>query len=436
MATVQSIATTQSLDNALAQAIASYRAANPESFKIFTAATGSMPGGNTRSVLFYEPFPLCMVRGEGCRLTDADGHDYVDLLGEYTAGLYGHSNPIIREAVEAALNGGLSLSGHNRMEARLAELICARFPSIELVRFTNSGTEANLMALAAAKVFTKRRKILVFAGGYHGGVLSFANGSAPVNVPHEFIIAPYNDMAATQAALASAGDDLAAILIEPMQGGGGCIPADAAFLQMLRDEATRRKAVLIFDEVMTSRLSPGGRQQMLGIIPDMTTLGKYLGGGMTFGAFGGRAEIMSLFDPRRPDALAHAGTFNNNILTMTAGVAGLTRIFTPEACVALNERGERLRARLNDAFAQVQARLKATGIGSMMAIHPQADAATAAKLRELLFFDLIARGYYLARRGMIALALPVGEAEMDGFIDAVGDILNERRALYAAGMPD
>jgi glutamate-1-semialdehyde 2,1-aminomutase len=436
MAAVQSIATTQPLDTALAQAIASYRDANPESFKIFTAATGSMPGGNTRSVLFYEPFPLCMVRGEGCRLTDADGHDYVDLLGEYTAGLYGHSNPIIREAVEEALKGGLSLSGHNRMEARLAELICTRFPSIELVRFTNSGTEANLMALAAAKVFTARRKILVFAGGYHGGVLSFANGSAPVNVPHEFIIAPYNDMEATQAALASASDDLAAILIEPMQGGGGCIPADAAFLQMLRDEATRRKAVLIFDEVMTSRLSPGGRQQMLDIIPDMTTLGKYLGGGMTFGAFGGRADIMSLFDPRRSDALAHAGTFNNNILTMTAGVAGLTRIFTPEACVALNERGERLRARLNDAFAQVQARLKATGIGSMMTIHPQADAATAAKLRELLFFDLIARGYYLARRGMIALALPLGEAEMDGFINAVGDILNERRSLYAAGMPD
>lgn len=436
MATVQTLPTAQSLDDALAQAVASYRASNPESFKLFTAATGSMPGGNTRSVLFYEPFPLCMVSGEGCYLTDADGHEYVDLLGEYTAGLYGHSNPIIRAAIDAALDGGLTLSGHNPMEAQLASLICARFPSIELVRFTNSGTEANLMALAAAKIFTKRRKILVFTGAYHGGVLSFANGSAPVNVPHDFVIAPYNDMAAAQAALASAGDDLAAILIEPMQGAGGCLPADPAFLQMLRDEATRRGSVLIFDEVMTSRLAPGGRQQALDIIPDMTTLGKYLGGGLTFGAFGGRADIMSLYDPRRPDALAHAGTFNNNILTMSAGVAGLTRIFTPEACVALNARGDRLRARLNDAFTQIQARLKATGIGSMMTIHPQADAATAAKLRDLLFFDLVARGYYLARRGMIALALPVGEAEMDGFVEAVSDILNERRAIYTAGVPD
>jgi glutamate-1-semialdehyde 2,1-aminomutase len=435
MATAQAIATSPALDEALAQAIAEYRVRNPASEQQYAAAAAAMPGGNTRTVLFYEPFPLCMVSGEGCYLTDADGHEYIDLLGEYTAGLYGHSNPVIRAALDEALDGGLSLSGHTRKEAQLAALLCARFPSIELVRFTNSGTEANLMALAVATVFTKRRKILVFTGAYHGGVLSFPKDATPVTVPHDFIIAPYNDRAATMAALDKAGEGLAAILIEPMQGSGGCIPADPGFLQMLRDEATRRGAVLIFDEVMTSRLAPGGLQEKLKIIPDMTTLGKYLGGGMSFGAFGGRADIMSLFDPRRPDALAHAGTFNNNVLSMSAGVTGLTQIFTPEACVALNARGERLRARLNHVFTQHQARLKATGIGSMMAIHPQADGATAQKLRDLLFFDLIARGYYLARRGMIALALPVGEAEMDGFIAAVTEILNQRRGVYAAGMP-
>ena len=188
---------------------------------------------------------------------------------------------------------------------------------------------------------------MVFDGGYHGAVFGFAGGGSPINAPFDYVLAPYNDMAATRALIERHAADLALVILEPMMGGGGCIAAEPAFLAMLREATTKVGALLILDEVMTSRLAPGGLQRCVAIKPDLTTLGKYIGGGMSFGAFGGRGDIMDLFDPRRPDALPHAGTFNNNVLTMTAGLAGLTEVYTPEAARALNARGDALRERLN-----------------------------------------------------------------------------------------
>ena len=224
-------------------------------------------------------------------------------------------------------------------EARLGELIVERFASIDQVRFTNSGTEANLMALALAVHHTGRRQILVFDEGYHGGVITFAHGGSPVNVPHEWVLANYNDLAAVDAVFDEVGDQLAAVLVEPMQGSAGCLPADPAFLQRLRNRTARHGALLIFDEVMTSRLAPGGAQELFGIAPDLTTLGKYLAGGFTFGAFGGRRDLMAHFDVTRGGALGHAGTFNNNVVSMAAGVATLTDVLTPEVLAEVNRGG-------------------------------------------------------------------------------------------------
>src|SRR5690348_16561601 len=211
-----------------------------------------MPGGNTRTTLHNSPFPLTVARGEGCRLWDVDGHEYVDFLGEFTAGLYGHSHPAVLGAIRAALEDGINLGAHTTAEARLARAVRERFPSMELMRFTNSGTEANLMALSAALAHTGRREVLVFEVSYHGGVLAFDHGrSSPVNVPHEFVLARYNDVAGARRAAREHGQALAAILVEPLQGAGGCIPGDAAFLRALREAATETGAVLIFDEVMT-----------------------------------------------------------------------------------------------------------------------------------------------------------------------------------------
>jgi glutamate-1-semialdehyde 2,1-aminomutase len=423
--------------SALAAEAMAYARRNPKSFERAVAAASFLPGGNTRTSLYYDPFPLSIVRGEGCRVFDADGHEYFDFLGEFTAGVYGHSDPAIRAAIVSALNEGVNLSGHTALEAALARIICERFPSIDLVRFTNSGTEANLMALAAATVFTGRRKILVFEGAYHGGVLSFARGPSPVNVPHDFVIATYNDIDRTLQLIEAHRGELAAILVEPMIGSGGSIPADAAFLQALRNAATAGGFVLIFDEVMTSRLAPGGRQEALGIMPDLCTLGKYLGGGMTFGAFGGRREVMQQFDPRIPGALPHAGTFNNNVVTMAAGIAGLTKVFTSAAAQALNARGDALRTRLNALCRDRGARFQFTGLGSLMSAHATdrpirtpADAAGAdAALEGLFFFDMLKHGVYVARKGFIALSLPIGDAEIDHFIDAVADFLDSRKEL-------
>jgi glutamate-1-semialdehyde 2,1-aminomutase len=390
--------------SALEDAVARYVARNPASRARAERAAHVLPGGNTRSVLHFGPFPLAFARGEGAYLWSLDGDRYTDFLGEFTAGLYGHSNPAIMAAIRAALERGISFGGHNELEAQLAELLCARFDAMELVRFTNSGTEANLMALALAVHHTGRREVLVFKGGYHGGVLAFGTGEpSPVTVPHAFVLGDYDDVEATRALIRE--HDLAAILLEPMLGSGGCIPASDAFLAMLREEATAAGTVLIFDEVMTSRLPRRA------VRPDLMTVGKYLAGGMSFGAFGGRRELMAHYDPERPDALLHAGTFNNNVVSMSAGIAGLTEVLTEDALAELNARGDRLREALN-------AIVPTTGRGSLMTVHPGSD-----ERRRLLFFELLDAGYWIAPRGMLALSLPITDADCDGLVAAVGHAL-------------
>jgi glutamate-1-semialdehyde 2,1-aminomutase len=428
------------IEPVLAEAREAYVARNPKSLARTVEATAVMPGGNTRTVLHYDPFPLGFARGQGCRLWDLDGAEYVDFLGEYTAGLYGHSHPVIRAAIDTALDGGINLGGSTVTEARFARAVCARFPSIERVRFTNSGTEANLLAISLARHFTKRPKVMVMQGGYHGGVFTFTGNGSPINAPFDYVFAPYNDTAKTVALIEQHGPELAVVALEPMMGGGGCIAATAEFLHALREATARVGALLLFDEVMTSRLSPGGLQAVHGITPDLTTLGKYIGGGMSFGAFGGRAEIIDLFDPRRADALPHAGTFNNNVLTMHAGLTGLTEVYTPAAADALNARGEALRHRLNALCEAADAPMQFTGIGSMLAVHfvrgpirSPADAARGdVKLKELFFFDMLAHGIWLARRGMMALSLPIGDAECDKLADAVAEFLQTRASVLAA----
>lgn len=420
------------LDDAVGAAKDEYARHNPSSAALHAQALTLMPGGNTRTVLFYAPFPLVMVRGQGSRLVDADGHQYVDFLGEYSAGLYGHSHPAIRAALDQALDEGINLGAHTIAEAELARAVRQRFPSMELLRFTNSGTEANLMAVAAARAATGRTHIMVFEGAYHGAGLAFpSKDGSPANLPFDFIVAPYNDIEAATATVRRHGDELCAVIVEPMLGAGGCIPGEAGFLQALRSETERCGALLIFDEVMTSRLSPGGLQQVRGIAPDITTLGKYIGGGMSFGAFGGRTEIMQRFDPRHPAALPHAGTFNNNVLSMRAGLAGLTEVFTPQAVGALNGSGDELRERLNALCRARHAALQFTGCGSLMTAHFQAGAIRSVRdvaagdqrLKELLFFHLLSSGIYGARRAMFTLSLPLTAADRQLLVDSVADFL-------------
>jgi glutamate-1-semialdehyde 2,1-aminomutase len=412
------------LDEAVIAARAAYARARPRSAELASRAAAVLPGGNTRSVLHFDPFPFRVASAEGRHLVDVDGHRYVDLLGNYTAGLLGHSPGPVRAAVHAAIDNGWSFGAVHPDEVRLAELIVARFPSIEQVRFTNSGTEANLMALALALHHTQRHEVLVFDGGYHGGVITFA-GHREVNVPHEWVTATYNDVDAIARLLDE--HEFAAVLVEPLQGSAGCIPADPDFLRALRRECDRTGALLVFDEVMTSRLSPGGAQAIHGVLPDLTTLGKYLAGGFSFGAFGGRRELMAAFDPSAGGRLGHAGTFNNNVVSMAAGIATLTEVLTPEVLAATNARGDRLRDGLDAVFSAHGLPMCVTGSGSLMNVHGTAGPVTSIDdlrgsndaWKELLFFAALDAGFFIARRGFIALSIEVTDDDVSSFVAVV-----------------
>ncbi len=343
------IDSTTELDAVVAAAYARYAEARPRSAAADARARHVLPGGNTRSVLDFEPFPFRVASATGADLVDIDGHRYLDLCGNYTAGLLGHSPAAIRDAVVAALDRGWTLGAMHEAEVELAELVCDRFASIDQVRFTNSGTEANLMAIGTALHHTGRRTVGVFDRAYHGGVLAFGPDPGgphhPLNVPHAFRVARFDDINGLDSLFADA--DLGCVLVEAVQGSGGCRPASQEFLRALRTRCDDTGTLLVFDEVMTSRLAPGGAQERFGVRADLTTLGKYLGGGFTFGAFGGRRDIMAAFDRRAGGSLTQAGTFNNNVVSMAAAVATLRHELSPQRVNAVNERGDRLRSELD-----------------------------------------------------------------------------------------
>lgn len=426
-----------SLDAALANARERYAARNPNSRAAVEKAAAVLPGGNTRSVLFFEPFPLTMERGAGAELFDVDGHGYGDFVGELSAGLYGHSDPVIRAAIIEALDGGLVLAAPTRREEALASVLTARFPAVEQIRFCNSGTEANILALVTAVAVTGRKKILVFREAYHGGVLTFPPAGSPINLPFDFVLGDYNDTAGASALIRAHGRDLAAVVVEPILGAAGNIPGTAEFLHALRRETEATGTLLIFDEVKTSRCGPGGMQGELGIAPDLTTLGKYIGGGLPTGAFGGRKDIMSRFDPRRPDALRHAGTFNNNVCSMAAGWAGLTRVFTADRARRFLDESERFRQQLVADMAAAGAPAQITGLGSMISIHfaartitsPKHIPPTSRRIGQLLHLECMQDGVLIASRGDAYFSLPMDDTHRSALRRSLGRFVNDYASL-------
>lgn len=405
---------------------------NPESRKYFEEARNYLPGGHTRTVLTHAPFPLVFASGEGSTLTDLDGHIYIDMLGDYTAGLLGHSEHRVIDAVTAVLKTNVSVGGIHPAESRLAKLMCERF-ALDRVRFTNSGTEANLMAITTAMQATGRKRIMVFHGGYHGGILYFASGAAPWNAPYEFVVAPYNEQVETIKLITEYSNSLAAVIIEPMLGSGGCVPTSAEFAKSVFNAAKKVGAVVIADEVMTSRHGAHGMFDLLGVKADITTFGKYIGGGFSFGAFGGRAELLDQFDTspeaNRDRTISHAGTFNNNISSMSAGCVVLEDVFTTEIAIAHTDRGDEFRQSVEAVLARHDLPVSISGFGSMMSLHALAQAPRSPidvakrdnELQELLFFGLLERGVYTAARGMMNLSLPLTDDQLAKVLDALDE---------------
>lgn len=440
MATIPNVALQADLEKAVDEAVKGFSDANPRSRSEDEKAAASMPGGNTRTVLFYNPFPLTIARGEEQCVWDIDNHKYTDFVGEFGAGLFGKSNPLIREAMIKAIGDGTVLGGPNRYERILSAELVSRFPALDLVRFTNSGTEANLMAIVTARAVSGRSKVMVFEGGYHGGVFIFGHGGSPINAPFDYVMAPFNDTEATLKLIEQHASDLACVVIEPMQAAGGGIPAKPELLRALREATEKHGIILIFDEVVTSRLSGGGLHKILGINPDMITLGKYIGGGATFGAFGGRADIMKRYDPRSAGAFAHAGTFNNNPITHAAGATAMTQVYTPEVAESFNARGDAFRKRLEAVVAKHSLPITMAGMGSIVAIHTapgplnnEHDVDRRNPLKDkLIFFDMLARGQRITNRNTMLLCLPMTDDDLAAFEADFDAVLGERAHLLAA----
>ncbi|KAL0944561.1 aminotransferase class-iii [Colletotrichum truncatum] len=418
---------TQMLKANVGSLLTEYINQNRRSEKAYQRALKGLPGGTTRAVLESDPFPLVAKSAEGPNLTSIDGKTYIDFVSDFTAGLFGHSNKVIQDAIIGAVTNGFSLGAVTELEAQLSESIKQRFPSIDLVRYCNSGTEANTYAIAAGLAFTGRKKVMVFDRGYHGGTLNFSTPANPMNIPHNYVFGTYDEIAETQSVLSA---EVGVILIEPMQSSGGMRPASQEFLEYLRTAADALGAVLIFDEVVTSRLDYHGLQGRLGIRPDLTTLGKFHGGGLPFGAFGGRREIMEQFDPKStsPIKLHHSGTFNNNIFTMTAAVAAV-RVFTKEEVDRINVLGEKLRDGINEIIleAGLERSLIAVGVGSCVGIGFLSAAAD--DLRDAFYFHHLNRGLWFGRRGFACLNFAHQESRIEKALRSTKDFAQQYRQI-------
>lgn len=425
-------------------------AISTRSEELYRRAARVLLGGTSRDTTYMAPHPIYAASGEGCRIRDVDGNERLDFHNNFTTLIHGHAHPHVRDAVERQLRCGSCFALATEAEVELAELLTARVPAFERIRFTNSGTEAVMMALKAARAFTGRAMIARCEGSYHGSS-DFAEVSTdptpetwgpgdPLPVPRargtppsalgEVVVIPFNDPVAAERILAPHAEKLAAVLVDPLPNRAGLVPAAPEFLPALRQLSERHGIVLVYDEVMSFRLGYQGAQGAFGVTPDLTVLGKVIGGGFPVGAVAGRGEIMSVFDPSpgRP-AVPHGGTFTANPITMVAGRATL-ELLTPEALDRLNALGELARTVLRRAFDDAGVPGQVTGAGSLLRLHltarPIVDYRSAYPTadeqlqRDGLHRYLLDHGILMAGNGLAALSTPMGEDEVRRLVDAVG----------------
>lgn len=429
-----------------------YLAKTSRSRALHEDAVAVMPGGNSRTTTFFDPYPFYIQRGQGAHVWDVDGVDRLDFNGNYTSLILGHAHPDVVKAVQEAAALGMSFPGPTEHEVRLAEMLTRRIPSLESVRFTNSGTEATMNAVRAARAFTGRPRIAKFEGAYHGThdwvlvsvapdvkaaggrrrpkAVASSAGLPPAVLKH-LVVLPWNDVEACEQIIEKEAGKLAAVLVDPLLGVGGIIPPAEGFLQRLRAVTERHGVVLIFDEVISFRIAWGGAQERFGVRPDLTTLGKIIGGGLPVGAFGGRSDIMAAYDPRKGGArIGHGGTFNANPMTMAAGVATMNAV-TPEAYSRLDALGERLRGGVSRLLQATRRRGQVSGVGSLFCLHwtaaPLTDYRSSrpkdAEMPLRVFMGLLNEGILLSQRGLGACSLAMSDEEVDRFVNALARVL-------------
>ena len=440
---------------ALQREIDRYLASHPASNELQKGAVQYLPGGSSRSAAYFDPFPFFVERGEGHYLYDADGNRYLDFMINATSLIMGHAHPLVVEALREQAARGWAFSGPTEAQVRLARILCDRIPSIDTVRFTNSGTEATENAIRAARAFTGRHKIAKFEGGYHGAheyasvsvntPADRLDPSGPTAVPEfpgmspgvlaDVLVLPYNDLGESDRLMRRHGEDLACVIMEPIASSFGYVPGKLEFLRGIRELASELGILLVFDEVQSFRVAPGGAQERFGVVPDITALGKIVGGGMPAGAFGGREDIMALFDPTNGGAVVpHAGTTNANPMTMVAAEATLSSL-TPEVYERLDSLGSMLRGKLRAVFDEFDVPAQVTGVASLFGVNFTSEEITDYRsvvrgdqeMKQLLFLGLINEGVLLQNRGAGALCTLTTDSEVDTLVEATRRVVQRAR---------
>jgi glutamate-1-semialdehyde 2,1-aminomutase len=394
----------------------------------FLDAARYMPGGVARQAGFWAPYPITLARAEGSRTWDVDGNSYIDLFNNFASLVHGHAYGPIVAATQAKIGLGSAWAANNLEQTALARLISERVPSAAKVRFTNSGSEAVALGLHVARASTGRRLLLMARYGYHGWNPATVIGSFGSS-GEETLIAPFNDAAAFEAILAARGHEIAAVLLEPVLGSAGIIEARSEFLRRIKIAAANAGALLIFDEVITLRLSPSGAQGLMGVAPDLTVLGKIIGGGFPVGALAGRANVMATLDP---DTLKvwHSGTFNGNPVTMAAGLASMSEL-TQSKIDAMARQACELQFGLQRKAADAGLPLTVTRSGSLLNVFfaPEVPEAVVVRpdqrLMALYHAAAMNRGLSLAPRGMIALTTVMTDQLIDEIIGISGECMRE-----------
>ena len=428
-----------------------YESLTLRSQALWAEAQRYMPGGDTRTSVFWPPYPLFFTHGIATQIWDQDGIARTDFINNFTSLPHGHADPDVTLAIQDAAAKGAAFGGGNEPQVRLAKLLCERLPSVDLVRFANSGTEATMNCVRAARSFTGRQKIAKAEGGYHGthDAVSVSVKMSPAllgdaanpdsvastsGVPdaavRDTVVLPYNDVENSRRIVEANAAELAAVIVEPMLGSAGMIPASPEYLTVLRDVTYQHGILLVFDEVVSLRIGTGGAQERYQIMPDLTALGKVIGGGLPVGGFGGRADIMELFDPTAGPRVSQAGTFTGNPVTMAAGLTAMEKL-TPEVMERTEALRDQLAEGIHDVSAEFDVPVQVTGMGPFYAMHftdhPINNFRDAANVdqefKRQVFLGLMNEGILVASYMVGALSTPMTEADIEVHLDALRRVL-------------